>query len=337
MGYNPKDNLIISKRTSLIIPSHRLLDKASEKAKGEQKIGSTLKGIGPAYMDVTGRNALKVGDIFKPGFKKKYKYLKDKHSDILECMGCEKWIRNTSFKEEEERFFDAIETLRGLNVKDAEYWLNDAIGDGFTVLAEGAQGSMLDVSFGTYPYVTSSHTTTGAVCTGLGVPPRSIRKVIGISKAYCTRVGNGPFPTELKDEQGEKMRELGGEFGATTGRPRGCGWLDLVALRWACMINGVDEIIITKSDILNSFEVVKVCTEYLCDGTLTDEFPYDIDAEITPLYEEFDSWGAFVKSNPLPAELSDFLTRVEKFTNTPISYVSNGSGRNDILSFNDAL
>lgn len=338
LGYRPEKNLYISKRTSLIIPSHRLLDRASELSKGEQKIGSTLKGIGPAYMDVTGRNALKVGDIFDLHFREKYEYLKNKHSDLLDCMGCAKWIVEKAFKKEEDDFFAAIEALKTLEIVDAEYSLNESLQNGISVLAEGAQGSMLDVSFGTYPYVTSSHTTVGAVCTGLGVSPKTIRKVIGVSKAYCTRVGNGPFPTELQDEQGETMRRLGNEYGATTGRPRGCGWLDLVALRWACMINGVDELVITKIDILNDFDSVKICTEYVsADDKLITDFPFEINDDVIPLYEEFDSWGPFMKSSGIPVELEDFLIRIQSFTATPVTYVSNGSGRHDILLFNGAL
>eukprot|EP01136_Pigoraptor_vietnamica_P014000 Opistho-1_new@55654 len=260
-GVDVKKNLFISERTNIIIPTHRALDKASELSKGEGKIGSTLKGIGPAYMDKTGRNAIRVGDILHPNFKNQYNELRAKHQVLL---------NNFHFTEDisswEEEFFEALEFLKTLNVINCEYYINDQISKGKKVLAEGAQGSMLDIDFGTFPFVTSSNTISAGVCTGLGVSPKQINEVMGVTKAYCTRVGGGPFPTELEDATGEELRRIGSEFGATTGRPRRCGWIDLVALRFACMINGVTQVIMTKADVLDSFAELKLCTAYKIDG-----------------------------------------------------------------------
>ncbi|MEO7531344.1 MAG: adenylosuccinate synthase, partial [Sediminibacterium sp.] len=257
MGIDYKKNLYISERAHLILPTHRALDKASELAKGNEKIGSTLKGIGPAYMDKTGRNGLRVGDLLDKGFISQYIKIRLKHQRLLD---------NYNFQEDisawEDDFFESIELLRQFNIVNGEYFINDKIQQGKKVLAEGAQGSMLDVDFGTFPYVTSSNTISAGVCTGLGIAPQKIKDVYGVSKAYCTRVGSGPFPTELNDETGDLLRKIGSEFGATTGRPRRCGWIDLVALQFACMINGVTQIIMTKTDILDSLPELKVCTGY---------------------------------------------------------------------------
>jgi adenylosuccinate synthase len=257
MGVDVKKNLFISERTNIIIPTHRALDKASEIAKGESKIGSTLKGIGPAYMDKTGRNALRVGDLLNKNFISKYITLRMKHQKILDSFNF-----NEDISEMENEFFEALEFLKTMNIINCEYFINDQISKGKKVLAEGAQGSMLDIDFGTFPFVTSSNTISAGVCTGLGIAPKLINEVFGITKAYCTRVGSGPFPTELHNEVGEELRKLGSEFGATTGRPRRCGWIDLVALKYTCMINGVTQIIMTKADILDTFKELELGIAY---------------------------------------------------------------------------
>src|SRR5215204_958898 len=287
-GIDYRKNLYISERTSLILPTHRALDKASELAKGNEKIGSTLKGIGPAYMDKTGRNALRVGDLLHKSFTTSYIKLRLKHQKLLD---------NYNFTEEistwEEEFFEAIEFLRELNIVNGEYFINQKISEGKKVLAEGAQGSMLDIDFGTFPFVTSSNTISAGVCNGLGVAPQKIKEVIGVSKAYCTRVGGGPFPTELEDETGEQLRKIGNEFGATTGRPRRCGWIDLVALQFACMVNGVTKIVMTKADVLDVFKELQVCTSYSINGKESKEIPFRIDRlAIEPVYKAFPGWNS---------------------------------------------
>ena len=261
MGIDYRKNLYISERTHLILPTHRAIDKASENSKGNEKIGSTLKGISPAYMDKTGRNGLRVGDLLDKGFTTQYIRLRLKHQKLMDNFGF-----NEDISAMEDEFFDALEFLRTLNIVNGEYFINDKISEGKKVLAEGAQGSMLDVDFGTFPFVTSSNTISAGVCSGLGIAPQKIREVMGVTKAYATRVGSGPFPTELHDETGELIRKLGNEFGSTTGRPRRCGWIDLVALKFACMINGVTQIIMTKADILDSLDMLNVCEAYAIDG-----------------------------------------------------------------------
>lgn len=333
IGVDATANLFISERASLIIPTHRSLDRASEALKGQHSIGSTLKGIGPAYMDITGRNALRVGDALKSDFRAKYDALKDKHQRILDCYGYDE-VNN--FEMEEIEFFNAIEKLKKLQIVNGEYWLNEKLDNGSSVLAEGAQGSMLDVTFGTYPFVTSSHTLSGGVCTGLGVSPKQIGIIYGVTKAYCTRVGNGPFPTELNNEIGETLRAIGNEFGATTGRPRGCGWIDLVALKYACMVNGVTHLIMTKIDIMDGFETIKVCHEYQQNGKTTTNFPFEYTDDITPVYDELKGWNCntqgFEDLSDFTPELKDYLTYISMKVGVNISHVSNGTNREQIVA-----
>jgi adenylosuccinate synthase len=329
---NFKDNLWISNKAQLILPTHRLLDAAYEKSKGNEKIGSTLKGIGPTYQDKIARLGLRVGDIFYDNFKEKYQKLVDAHKTILEF-----YKYYYELEEVEKTFFEAIEYLKTFNVSSTEYLINKELKAGKSVLAEGAQGSLLDVDFGSYPYVTSSNTMTAGVCTGLGVAPNSIQKVYGIFKAYCTRVGGGPFPTELFDKDGIELQKVGNEFGATTGRPRRCGWLDIPALKYVVMINGVTELFMMKADVLSGFEKIKVCTQYeLEDGTLTDEFPYDIvDTEVKPVYEELDGWNCSLDNidsfDAMPQPLKDYITYIEEKLGVPINLVSVGPDRTQTI------
>jgi len=327
-----KNRLVISKKAHLILPTHRLLDAASETAKGKNKIGSTLKGIGPTYMDKTGRNGLRVGDIFSPNFNEKYKALVDKHIDILNHF--EGFEYNLT--ELEGPFMEGIETLKTLQAVDSEHYLNDALKAGKRILAEGAQGTMLDIDFGTYPFVTSSNTVTAGTCTGLGIAPSKIGNVIGIFKAYCTRVGSGPFPTELDNEVGELIRKQGFEFGATTGRARRCGWIDIPALKYAIMINGVTELNMMKSDVLDCFETINVCTHYIINGEKMDYFPYDVnDVEVTPVLEEVKAWNTdltkLTSYNDAPKELKDYVTYLERILEVPITIVSVGPDRTQTL------
>lgn len=328
-----KSRLLISKKAHLILPTHRLLDAASETAKGKNKIGSTLKGIGPTYMDKTGRNGLRVGDIHMPNFMEKYNALVEKHVGIL------KHYDNFDYnlEEFEGAWMEGIETLRNLTAVDSEHYLNDALKNGKKILAEGAQGTMLDIDFGTYPYVTSSNTVTAGTCTGLGIAPTKIGDVIGIFKAYCTRVGSGPFPTELDDEVGELIRQEGREFGATTGRPRRCGWIDIPQMKYAIMINGVSELSMMKADILSCFDKIKVCTHYIIDGERVDNFPFDVDGiNLTPVYEELDGWKTDLTElrdyKNAPKELKDYVLYLEQKLETPITVVSVGPDRTQTLS-----
>lgn len=332
LGVDLQDNLFISHKAHLILPTHRALDAASEHSKGKEKIGSTLKGIGPAYMDKTGRNGLRVGDILAPNWEERYQRLRTKHMDMLRLYDdvpeWESW---------EAGFFEAVAYLRALNIVNGEYWLNNHIAQGKKVLAEGAQGSMLDVDYGTYPFVTSSNTIVAGVCTGLGVAPSKIGEVYGITKAYCTRVGGGPFPTELHDETGERLRAAGHEFGAVTKRPRRCGWMDLVALRYVCMLSGVTRIIVTKADVMDDFDEIKVATAYQMDGNETDEFPFDIcDREIVPVYKSFQGWdvkmGEIKSPDELPETFKNYCRFVEEFLQTKIQFISNGTGRDQLLT-----
>jgi adenylosuccinate synthase len=331
MGIGVYDNLLVSERANLIVPTHRLLDKASELAKGKEKIGSTLKGIGPAYMDMTGRNALRVGNIMQADFDAEYRKLRTKHLRLLSTYGFEE-----DFADQEAEFFAAVEFLRGLKIVNGEYWMNEQLLQNRPVLAEGAQGSMLDVTFGTFPFVTSSHTLAGGVCTGLGIAPKYIREVIGVSKAYCTRVGSGPFPTELEDETGERLRQIGSEFGATTGRPRRCGWIDLVALNYACMVNGVTQLVITKFDVLDTFEELQVCTAYQINDQLTTQLPFDLSkTDIKPQYQTFKGWQTetanFRHKAQLPQAIHRYTAFLEKELHTPIRFISNGPAREQIV------
>ncbi len=328
-----KKTLLISKKAHLIVPTHRLLDAASEAAKGKLKIGSTLKGIGPAYMDKTGRNGLRVGDIFSPNFREKYNLLVEKHIGMLKHYEDFEY----SLQDFEAPFFEGIELLRSLTCVDSEQFINKALKEGKKILAEGAQGTMLDIDFGTYPYVTSSNTVTAGTCTGLGIAPTRIGNVIGIFKAYCTRVGSGPFPTELLDADGEKIRQEGREFGSTTGRPRRCGWVDLPAMKYAIMINGVTELSMMKADVLSGFDHIKVCTHYKINGEVIDYLPFDInDVEITPVYEELKGWKTDLTQlqsfADAPAELKSYVDYLEKALEVPITVVSVGPDRKQTLS-----
>ncbi len=330
-GIDVKKNLFISERTNIIVPTHRALDKASELAKGESKIGSTLKGIGPAYMDKTGRNALRVGDLLDKSFTTQYIKLRLKHQKLLDNFH---FIEDISAWEEE--FFEALEFLKTLNVINCEYFINDQIKAGKKVLAEGAQGSMLDIDFGTFPFVTSSNTISAGVCTGLGVSPKQINEVMGVTKAYCTRVGGGPFPSELHDATGEELRKIGNEFGATTGRPRRCGWIDLVALRYACMINGVTQIIMTKADVLDAFEELQVCTAYNINGKQTEEVPFQMNrAKIEPVLQNFKGWNmdttGIKEAAGLPGTMNTYIDFINQYVGAPVKYVSNGPGRDQIV------
>lgn len=336
-GIAYKHRLYIAKKAHLILPTHRLLDAASETAKGKAKIGSTLRGIGPTYMDKTGRNGLRVGDIFLPDFKEKYATLKAKHLELLQIYP----RPDFDLEAEEEKWFTAIEFLKTLQYVDGEYFVNDMLKNGKRILAEGAQGSMLDVDFGTYPFVTSSNTVTAGVCSGLGVAPRHIGEVIGISKAYCTRVGSGPFPSELLDEQGETLRQAGGEFGATTGRPRRCGWIDLVQLRYTIMLNGVTQIILTKVDVLDIFDTLEVATAYrLPNGESTNEVPFDLcSTEVTPVLESHPGWRVAVSDMrdyaQLPETVRQYVKSLSQQLEVPISMISVGPGREQLIAVKD--
>ena len=328
MGIDLTKNLWISKKAHLIIPTHRILDAASEAAKGKSKIGSTLKGIGPTYMDKTGRNGLRVGDL-DLDFIKRYEALKKKHKQLLTIYDYEYNL------DEEKLFFEGIEVIRKFTRVDAEYEVNRYLEEDKSILAEGAQGTLLDIDFGSYPFVTSSNTICAGACTGMGVAPSAIGEVYGIFKAYCTRVGSGPFPSELHGEDGEHLRELGKEFGSTTGRPRRCGWLDLVALKYSLMLNGVTQLIMTKTDVLDTFDTIKIATAYSIDGELTDRFPYDMEADIKPIYTEMPGWKTdltSVRSKDLfPKELNDYIRFLEKELKVPVKYVSVGPDREQII------
>lgn len=333
-GVDLRKNLFISERTHLILPTHRALDKASEISKGNEKIGSTLKGIGPAYMDKTGRNGLRVGDLLDKSFTTSYIKLRLKHQRMLDTYGLQEDI--TAWEEE---FFESIEFLRSLNIVNGEYFINRELANGKKVLAEGAQGSMLDIDFGTFPFVTSSNTISAGVCNGLGVAPQKIRDVLGVTKAYCTRVGGGPFPTELENETGEQLRKIGNEFGATTGRPRRCGWIDLVALKFACMINGVTKLIMTKADVLDEFADLSVCTAYKIQGKETTEVPFQMTRQaIEPVLKTLPGWNqstsGLKQGDPIPARMSEYIQFINQYLGVSVHYVSNGPGRDQLLHIN---
>ena len=331
MGIDYKKNLYISERAHLILPTHRALDKASELAKGNEKIGSTLKGIGPAYMDKTGRNGLRVGDLLDKGFISQYIKIRLKHQRLLDSYNFQEDISNW-----EDDFFESIELLKDFKIVNGEYFINDKIQQGKKVLAEGAQGSMLDVDFGTFPFVTSSNTISAGVCSGLGIAPQKIKDVFGVSKAYCTRVGSGPFPTELNDETGELIRKIGSEFGATTGRPRRCGWIDLVALNFACMINGVTKIIMTKTDILDTLPELNVCTAYNINGEEKNHVPFQMtQVKLEPVLKSFAGWQtditAMSEYESLPQNMKNYIDYINKFLKVPVKFISNGPGRDQII------
>jgi adenylosuccinate synthase len=329
-GVDVDSRLLVSRKAHLILPTHRFLDAASEASKGKEKIGSTLKGIGPAYMDKTGRNGLRVGDLEHPDFLKKYQALKDKHIQLLAFYNYE-----YSIEETEKIWFQSLEELKKLKFINSEYYVYQCFEQGKNILAEGAQGSLLDIDFGTYPFVTSSNTTCAGACTGLGLPPSAIGRVIGIFKAYCTRVGSGPFVTELLDGVGEEIRQKGKEFGSTTGRARRCGWLDIPALKYACMINGTTELFMMKSDVIAGFEKVKICTAYKINGKEIEGIPFDFTAqEIEPHYEELNGWKEFdtvSKFKELPTELQAYIKFIEEKVGVPITLVSTGPGRNQTI------
>jgi adenylosuccinate synthase len=328
LGIALDKSLFIARKAHLILPTHRMLDAASESAKGAGKIGSTLKGIGPTYMDKTGRNGLRIGDLEHPDFKKQYQILKEKHLRLLE-----QYQFDYNLDEIETEWFNCIELIRKQNLVNGEYFINSILQRGEHVLAEGAQGSMLDIDFGTYPFVTSSNTMAAAACTGLGVAPTKIRDVYGISKAYCTRVGSGPFPTELFDDTGDRIRKEGAEFGATTGRPRRCGWLDLPALNYTIMLSGTNRLIITKADVLSIFDQIQVCNAYNINGVSVTEMPYDLcTTGVTPEYESVKGWaGTTLNVNEIPDALISYLKYIENKTGVKISLLSIGPEREQLI------
>jgi adenylosuccinate synthase len=331
LGVDLGTRLKISRKAHLIMPTHRILDAASEAAKGKTKIGSTLKGITPTYMDKTGRNGLRVGDIESKNFLDKYKFLTNKHLQILK-----QYDFDFDLAAYEAGWMDGIESIRSFELVNGEYLINQYLREGKKILGEGAQGSMLDIDFGSYPYVTSSNTICAGACTGLGLAPQKIGRVIGVFKAYCTRVGSGPFPTELDNELGESLREYGAEYGATTGRPRRCGWLDLPALKYSIMLSGVTELNMTKSDVLSHFDTLRVCTAYKINGKETQELPFDIDLPVEPVYKEMPSWKDDItkmrRKEELPVEILDYLKLIESEVNIPVSVISVGPDREQFVS-----
>lgn len=329
---NIDSNLYISKKAQLIVPTHRLLDAAMEKAKGNKKIGSTLKGIGPAYQDKIGRHGLRVGNILEKDFKEQYEKLSSSHLDMIKFYSHDEFDLPALEKE----FFEAVDFLKHRNLVDSEYLINEEIKKGSKILAEGAQGTLLDIDFGSYPFVTSSTTTAAGACTGLGIAPKHIREVYGIFKAYCTRVGGGPFPTELEDNIGEDLRKYGHEFGSTTGRPRRCGWLDLPALKFSCMINGVTQLFMMKADVLNYLDEIKVAVKYkLADGSDVEEIPFNYSEKVVPILKTFRGWGDKLKMdndfNALPEEMQDYISFIEKECGVPVNIVSVGPDRQQTI------
>ena len=327
-----KDRLVVSRKAHLILPTHRMLDAASEATKGKDKIGSTLKGIGPTYMDKTGRNGLRVGDIETANFNETYSKLKEKHLQMLSKFD---GFVVEGLGEMETTWMKGIELLRSLTIVNSEYFLSAELEKEHPILAEGAQGSLLDIDFGSYPFVTSSNTISAGACTGLGIAPNKIGEVFGIFKAYCTRVGSGPFPTELFDNDGEILGKVGNEFGATTGRPRRCGWVDLPALKYAVMLNGVTKLIMMKADVLSAVDTIKVCTHYNINGDIVEELPFDINANIDPVYKEFPSWKIDLTGmhsvNELPVELTNYIEYLENELQIPIVIVSVGPDREQTI------
>ncbi len=338
-GVNPLVNLRISKRAHLILPTHRMLDAAYEQALGAGKIGSTLKGIGPCYTDKTARYGLRFGDILASDFTEKYNSLKNRHLNILKSYNFDhniQLIDKIPFDEYEKKWFEAVSELRAFPLIDSELYINKALAEGKTILAEGAQGSLLDVDFGSYPFVTSSNTIAAGVCSGLGVPPSAIGKVFGVFKAYCTRVGSGPFPTELADVTGELLRDNGKEFGSTTGRPRRCGWLDLPALRYAIMLNGVTDLVMMKSDVMNDFDTINICTGYEVNGQITQDLTYEtLSNPVMPIYESLPGWKKSLSGisdyNLVPENLKLYTDFIEKDAGLPIKILSVGPGREETI------
>ncbi|MBB4078855.1 adenylosuccinate synthase [Lewinella aquimaris] len=331
-GIDYRGRLFVARKAHMILPTHRLLDAARENAKGERKIGSTLKGIGPTYMDKTGRNGMRVGDLTAPDFQDRYKRLKEKH---LQLVGLYPYIE-FDLAGEEKAWFEAVDRLKELPFVDGEYYINEALDAGKKILAEGAQGSMLDIDFGTYPYVTSSNTITAGVCTGLGVAPQKIGEVIGITKAYCTRVGGGPFPTELHDGTGEFLRKEGAEFGATTGRPRRCGWIDLVQLRYTIMLSGVTQLVVTKVDVLNKFETIRAADAYRVEGEISRELPFDLVHEnYEAVYTDIDGWNSDLSGTKTESELPEacvnYVMFLENKLGVPVTMVSTGPDREELV------
>jgi adenylosuccinate synthase len=326
LGIDVAGRLLIAKKAHLILPTHRIIDAASEAAKGNTKIGSTLKGIGPTYMDKTGRNGLRVGDILSPQFADRYRALKAKHIAFLKQFDFEYEVDAY-----EKQWMESIEALKRFTFVDSEYVVNDCLNDNHKILAEGAQGSLLDIDFGSYPYVTSSNTICAGACTGLGLAPGRIDKIMGVFKAYCTRVGGGPFPTELNDETGENIRQTGHEFGATTGRPRRTGWLDLVALKYAVMISGVTQLMMTKADVLDAFDTIKVAVAYRVKGEETHRIPFETGEPVEPVYKEFKGWkkplAQLHTEEELPYELMTYVRFIEKETGVPVKVISVGPNR----------
>lgn len=327
-GLQPRENLVISKKAHLILPTHRLLDAAQEEAMGKSRIGSTLKGIGPAYTDKTARHGIRAGDILLPGFEEKYHTLRENHLKQLTLFG-----KTEDFSSLEKQWFEALEILKSFSLADSEYLVNNLLDTGKSLLAEGAQGTLLDIDFGSYPFVTSSNTVAAGALTGLGLAPSRIGKVYGIFKAYCTRVGSGPFPTEQNNRDGKFLQDRGHEYGATTGRPRRCGWLDLPALKYSVMINGVTDLIITKADVLSGLETIKVCHEYRINGKSTQELPFDPEHQVTPAYKMFRGWNEDLSKlrswDQLPEALKEYIEYIESETGVPISLISVGPDRTD--------
>ncbi|MDD2346592.1 MAG: adenylosuccinate synthase, partial [Bacteroidales bacterium] len=325
-----RSSLIISKKAHLIIPSHKLLDFVYESHKGSQKIGSTLKGIGPTYTDKAARIGLRIGDIFNPDFAQQYQNLKEAHIRIVNTYSIDfKDVKfdGMNFDEYEANWFNAVDELKKFKFENTEYFLNHALRNGKNILAEGAQGTLLDIDFGSYPFVTSSNTTTAGVCSGLGIAPSKIDKVFGIFKAYCTRVGSGPFPTELFNETGKRMQTIGNEFGSTTGRSRRCGWLDLPLLKYSCMLNGVTDLIMMKADVMNDFDEISVCNNYKIKNILTDETPFNFNEPIEAQYIKMKGWNSEIKLNHIPKELKNYMELIENETQLPISIMSYGPDR----------
>jgi len=337
IGLEPRKRIIISRRAHLILPSHRLLDAASEKSKGKNKIGSTLKGIGPAYMDKTGRNGLRIGEIETSNFNSKYESLLKKHLHILEFLYNEKI--SDDFRKLEKEWMEAIDFLKDFPLEDTEYYLNHALESGKKILAEGAQGTMLDVDFGTYPFVTSSNTICAGAFTGLGIAPNKTGSIFGVFKAYCTRVGSGPFPTELTNETGEYIRQKGHEFGSTTGRPRRTGWLDLPALKYSIMMNGVTELMMMKADVLSGLDEIQLCTHYSYKGKIVDYVPFQVDEQsVQPVYQTLKGWKKDLRGitsfRTLPKALKEYINFIEKHTNVKITCISVGPERNETIYLN---